>query len=136
MSGISNRQPSSPPMSVRRKINEFKESQKPETAFEILRKILPERERWRLETLKIIAESMGPINSSQIVRSLRKLGLKTGVGSVHPFLGTLIEAGLCCRKKEWEMYGQRGFKGVMITDKGVKLIRSLTTFLDNSSSSN
>ena len=83
------------------------------TVLEILKKILPERSRWRLEVVMIIAESGESITSYEIVKELSERGFrKTRISSVHPFLDVLIDAGLYNRKEEWKKLGKRGFKGV------------------------
>lgn len=110
----------------------MKRSEEHQTVLEVLKKILPKRERWRLNALEIIAELNRPITSYEIANRLNKLGLKTRASTVHPFLDVLIEAGLCKREKDWEKYGQRGFKGVEISDKGNKIIEVLKTSVHNS----
>ena len=101
------------------------------TILKALKGLLPEREQWRLEVIRIIAETKS-ITSYMIAKKLNELDFNTRVSSVHPFLDKLIEAGLCSRKG-WE---ETGYKAVKITDKGLKLIEILTSSLDNSFSDN
>jgi len=93
--------------------------------------ILPERERWRLEVLKIIADSDRPITSYRIAVELSKRGFNTRVSTVHRFLDILKKTGISYRKKEWEEVNSKCIK---ISEKGIKVVEILKTHVDNFSS--
>lgn len=108
------------------------EGKKPQMVFEIVKQILPERERWRLEVFKIIAQSKEPITSYKIAKKLRKEGLNTGISSVHAFLDILINAGIAERESKWRDMLPRPYKGVQISPMGMKLWNILEVKLSNS----
>jgi DNA-binding PadR family transcriptional regulator len=114
-------------MGIKREFNGTRDSEKRELIIDVLKKILPKREQWVLEVIRIIAES-SPITSYSITKKLNKVGFNTRVSSVHPFLDRLIEAGLCSRKG-WE---ETGYKAVKIMDKGMNLYYALISPVDNS----
>jgi len=99
----------------------------------ILKTIMPERERWRLEVLKIIADSDRPITSYRIAVELSKRGFNTRVSTVHRFLDILNEIGVGYRDKKWVEVGRKCIK---ISEKGMKVIEILKTCIDNFSSNN
>jgi repressor of nif and glnA expression len=99
----------------------------------ILKTILPERERWRLEVLKIIADSGKPITSYRIAAELSKRGFKTRISTVHPFLDILNEIGVGYRDKMWKVIGS---KCIVISEKGMKVVEILKTCVDSFSSNN
>ena len=95
--------------------------------------MLPERERWRLEALKIMADSGKPVTSYRVAVELGKRGFKTRVSTVHRFLDVLNEIGVGYRDKMWEVIGR---KCIVISEKGLKVVKILNTCVDNSSSNN
>jgi len=105
-------------MSAGRKDSESKPP-KQETIFDVLKRILPKSEHWRIESIKIIRSSDAPISSYAVTRSLNESGLKTSISSVHEFFNILVESGLCYRNPEWVKVGR---KYVGITDKGKEFL--------------
>jgi hypothetical protein len=88
------------------------------TVQELIEGIIPERERWRLQAIRIIAGTNGYVTSFGISKKLGKLGFNTRANTVHPFLETLVNAGLCEREA---LLSKVGYRGVKITEKGLKL---------------
>jgi|YelNatPaOPRAMG01_1025707.scaffolds.fasta_scaffold95209_2 repressor of nif and glnA expression len=113
--------------------NRSKELPEERTILGILKTILPERERWRLEVLKIIADSGEPITSYRIAAELSKRGFKTRISTVHRFLDILKKTGVSYRKKEWDEVKSKCIK---ISEKGIKVIEILKTRVDSFSSNN
>ncbi len=112
------------------KDTEKNEIPKQETVFGVLRNILPKREQWRFEALKILFSSKKPISSYKVTKLLNKIGLKTSVSSVHPLFDAIVESGLCYRNPEWEKVGR---KCVVPTSRGKELYEILKLKLDNGS---
>ena len=97
------------------------------TVFDFLKVILPERERWRLEAMRIISETSGYITSYRISRKLGALGFDTRANTIHPFLETLIEIGFCSREA---LLKERGHKEVEVTELGLLIMENLKSPLD------
>jgi len=119
--------------SLQSRTNRSKELPEERTVLGILKTIMPERERWRLEVLKIIADSDRPITSYRIAVELSKRGFNTRVSTVHRFLDILNEIGVGYRDKKWVEVGRKCIK---ISEKGMKVIEILKTCIDNFSSNN
>jgi repressor of nif and glnA expression len=119
--------------SSRSRTNRPKELPEERTVLEILKKMLPERERWRLEALKIMADSGKPVTSYRVAVELGKRGFKTRVSTVHRFLDVLNEIGVGYRDEMWRIIGR---KCIVISKKGLKVVKILNTCVDNSSSNN
>ena len=117
-------------MTLCKDANECKQLPKRETVFDILKKILPKREHWILEAMRILGSSNQPISSYEVTRRLNKSGLKTSISSVHPFLEVMINSGLCYRDPKWEMVGS---KCVVGTTRGKEFCEILRSKLDNAS---
>ena len=97
-----------------------KSPRKKKTLQQILEEIIPEKMRWRLEVIVIIAQSGKAITGYRIVRKLIERGFKeTGVSSVYPFLDVLVKAGLV--EQKWKEVSE----AVIITEKGKEVARLL-----------
>ena len=103
-----------------------------EPLHEVLMKLFPTSQRWRIEVVKIICTSEHPVSSYSVTRNLNKLRLKTSISSVHSFFNVLVESGLCYRDPRWEQVGR---KCVTITRKGKEFYSVLALKLCNERSS-
>ncbi len=106
-----------------------------DSVHEIIKKLVPERERWRIEIIKIIAESVlnsnveepTPITSYNITKKLNESGFNTRVGSVHIYLEDLIKTGLCNRRG----FEKTKYKAIRVTKKCIKLWEIFEVTIDN-----